>query len=69
DQQLKRLSHNHSVPSRIAELTSRFIIFERVATTAILSRDRTLVQQALEAHPWSCEVKQLPTMAREITKA
>ena len=67
DGQLKRLSHNHSVPSRIAELTSRFVTFERLATTAILNRDTILVQRAFEAHPWTCEVEQLSTMVREIT--
>ena len=69
DRQLKRLSHSHSVPNRIAELTSRFVDFERLATTAILSRDRILVHRALEAHPWTSEIKQLPTMVTEITEA
>ena len=69
DRQLKRLNHNHSVPARIAQLTSRFVTFERLATTAILNRDRTSVRRALEAHPWTSDIKQLPTMVREITEA
>jgi alpha-galactosidase/6-phospho-beta-glucosidase family protein len=69
DRQLKRLNHNHSVPARIAQLTSRFITFERLATTAILNRDRISVRRALEAHPWTSEIKPLSTMVREITEA
>jgi alpha-galactosidase/6-phospho-beta-glucosidase family protein len=69
DRQLKRLNHNHSVPARIAELTSRFVTFERLATTAILNHDRTSVRRALEAHPWTSEIEQLPAMVREITEA
>ncbi len=68
DRQLKPLNGNHhSVPNRIAELTSSFITFERLATTAILSRDSRFLQRALEAHPWTCQIKQLPMMVREIT--
>jgi Alpha-galactosidases/6-phospho-beta-glucosidases, family 4 of glycosyl hydrolases len=66
DRQLKRLNPNHSVPARIAQLTSSFVTFERLATTAILSRDGILVRRALEAHPWTGEIKQLPAMVREI---
>lgn len=69
DRQLKRLNQHHSVPNRIAELTSRFVLYERLATTGILSRDPMFVRQALEAHPWTCEIKQLPAMVGEITEA
>lgn len=69
DRQLKPLNHHHhSVPNRIAQLTSCFITFERLATTAILSRDSRFLQRALEAHPWTCQSKQLPMMVREITE-
>jgi 6-phospho-beta-glucosidase len=67
DRQLKPLNRNHhSVPNRIAELTSCFITSERLATTAILSRDSRFLQRALEAHPWTSQIEQLPMMVREI---
>jgi len=69
DGHLKPLNrHPESVPNRIAQLTSSFIAFERLATTAILSRDTRLLQRALEAHPWTSQIKQLPMMVREITE-
>jgi hypothetical protein len=49
---IRRIDAQAPPPPRIAAMISAFCLHERLATEAVLSRQPSLLQNALQAHPW-----------------
>lgn len=49
---IKRIDRKEPPPPRITAMIAAFCNHERIATSAVLSRRESTLQNALEAHPW-----------------
>jgi 6-phospho-beta-glucosidase len=63
---LRRLSGCNPVPAPVLELTERFVKYERLGSTALLTGDQRDVEKAIRIHPWLDGVSRTSEMAHEI---
>ena len=49
---LYRIERSKRIPSEMINVLSPFVLYERQALPAVLSGERSAVEQALRAHPW-----------------
>jgi 6-phospho-beta-glucosidase len=70
---IERMPSSVPPPARIAELVAAFCDHERVATLAVVERDRSLLEAALRLHPWVARISNsgrplAPRLAAEILR-
>ena len=65
---LKRLKQSRPIPEHMAELIGAFVESERLAATAVIHRDVSLLEQSLRVHPWTRELKNMQKMVSDITQ-
>ena len=68
DGKMQRRPLRREAPEAIANLTRRFVVYERDAAAAIHQNNLDLLVFALEKHPWVQEPRQARLIAEEIMK-